>query len=114
MQFMVYLTSREGEPKAPPSPEGMIEMSRLMTETIESGMVVATGQLGKKSMRLRLSAGEVSLTDGPFIEGKELVPGFTIIRVDTKEEAIEWASKLRRCMGDGELRITQVITPSMD
>ena len=50
----------------------------------------------------------MSVSDGPFIEGKELIPGFTVIRVDTKEAAIEWATKLRKCMGDGTIRVTQL------
>ena len=58
--------------------------------------------------------GEVSVTDGPFIEGKELIPGFTVIRVDSKQEAIEWVTKLRCCMGDGELRMAQVSAPGFD
>ncbi len=56
----------------------------------------------------------MSVSDGPFIEGKELIPGFTVIRVDSKQEAIDWVAGLRRCMGDGELRMTQVFTPGMD
>ena len=51
---------------------------------------------------------------GRSSKGKELVPGFTVIRVDSKQEAIEWATKLRRCMGDGEIRIAQVMTPGFD
>ena len=99
---------------APPSPEGMAEMGKLMQESMESGMVVATGQLASTTTHVRLSDGKVSVTDGPFIEGKELVPGFTVIRVDSKQEAIEWTTKLRRCMGEGELRIAQVSVPGME
>lgn len=114
MQFMVYLAMSKDERPSPPSPEGMAEMGRLMEEAVSSGMVLATGQLGPTTTHLRLEAGEVSLSDGPFIEGKELVPGFTVIRVDSKQEAIDWATRLRRCMGDGEIRIAQVLTPGFD
>ena len=85
-----------------------------MQEGIESGTIVATGQLDDTTTYVRLSEGEVAVTDGPFIEGKELIPGFTVIRVDSKQEAIEWVTNLRRCMGDGELRMTQVSAPGMD
>lgn len=114
MQFMVYLTMNKDEKPSPPSPEGMAEMMRLMEEAVSSGMVLATGQLGGATTHLRLEGGEVSLSDGPFIEGKELIPGFTVIRVDSKQEAIDWATKLRRCMGDGEIRIAPVMTPGFD
>jgi len=109
MQFMVYLTRDVDEQPAPPSPEGMQDMMRLMQESMEAGLVVSTGQLSPTSTHLRLRGGEVSLSDGPFIEGKELVPGFTVIQVDSKQEAIDWATRLRVCMGDGEIRIVQLV-----
>ena len=114
MQFMVYLAMKGDEKPSPPSPEAMAEMGKFMEESVSAGMVLATGQLGKSTTHLRLEAGEVSLSDGPFIESKELIPGFTVIRVDSREEAIDWATRLRRCMGDGEIRIAQVMTPGFD
>jgi hypothetical protein len=114
MQFFVYFTRVEGEPMTPPSPEGMAEMGRIMAEAFESGMVVATGQLQSTVTHIRLKKGEVSVSDGPFIEGKDLIPGFTVIRVDTKQAAIDWATKLRKCMGDGTIRLTQVNTPGFE
>jgi hypothetical protein len=114
MQFFVYFTRTEGAPVSPPSPEGMAEMRRLMQEGLKSGLIASTGQLAPTTTHLRLSAGRVSVIDGPFIEGKELIPGFTVIRVDSREQAIDWVTRLRRCMGDGELRMTQVLTPGME
>jgi hypothetical protein len=108
MQYMVHFVRKEGEAMNPPSPEGMAEMGRIMEQAFKSGMIVSTGQLSSKSTHITLKGGEVSLSDGPFIEAKELVPGFTVIRVDTKEAAIAWATKLRRCMGDGTIRVTQL------
>ena len=92
----------------PPSPEGMAEMGKLMQESMRSGLIVATGQLGQSTTHVRLEDGTLSVTDGPFIEGKELIPGFTVIQVDCKQEAIEWVTKLRKCMGDGTLRMAPV------
>lgn len=111
MQFFVYFTAEEGARRTPPSPEGMAEMMKLMEEGTRSGVIVATGQLGPKTTHLKLGNGKVSITDGPFMEGKELIPGFTLIRVDSNQQAIDWVTKLRRCMGDGELRIAQVLGP---
>lgn len=114
MQFFVYFTKAEGKPMSPPSPEGMAEMGKLMKESMRSGLIVATGQLGQSTTHVRLEAGTVSVTDGPFIEGKELIPGFTIIQVDSKQDAIEWATKLRTCMGEGTLRMAPIHVGSFD
>lgn len=109
MQFMVYLTRTEGGERRPPSPEGMARMGKLMEDAFAAGIVVATGQLGPTATKVRLEGDRVTVTDGPFIEGKELIPGFTVIRVDSREQAIAWATDLRRCMGDGDIRVIQVM-----
>jgi hypothetical protein len=111
---MVYLAMKKDERPSPPSPEGMAKMGECMEESVSSGMVQATGQLGPTTIHLRLEGDEVSLSDGPFIESKEIVPGFTVIRVDSRQEAVDWATELRRCMSDGEIRIAQVMTPGFD
>ncbi len=108
MQFFVYFTTNENEPMTPSSPEGMAKMGSFMEESFKSGKIVATGQLPKKTTHIRLEDGEFSVSDGPFIEGKDLIPGFTIIDVDSKQEAIEWAKELRECMGDGVLKMAKL------
>jgi hypothetical protein len=108
MQFFVYFTRAEGEPMIPPTPAGMAQMGKLMEKSFDAGVIVATGQLPKKTTQIRLEKGEFSVSDGPFIEGKELIPGFTVINVNSREEAIAWAKELRECMGDGVLRIAQL------
>ena len=105
MQFFVYFTRQDGEPMSPPSPEGMAKMGKFMEESFKSGKIVATGQLPRQTIHVSLEQGKFSVSDGPFIEGKDLIPGFTIISVDSREEAIEWAKALRECMGDGVLKM---------
>jgi hypothetical protein len=114
MQFFVYFTRKEGESMSPPSPEGMAKMGKFMEESFKSGKIVATGQLPKNTIHITLEKGKFSVTDGPFIEGKELIPGFTIISADTKEEAIDWAKKLRECMGDGVLKMVKLSATGME
>lgn len=114
MQFFVYFTVTPGQPMKPPSPEGMAEMGKLMQESMRSGLVVSTGQLGKSTTHVTLEDGKISVTDGPFIEGKELIPGFTVIQVDSKEQAVEWVTKLRKCMGDGTLRMAPIHVGSFE
>lgn len=105
MQFFVYFTMNENEPMTPPSPEGMAKMGKFMEESFASGKIVATGRLPRTTTHVTLEQGEFSISDGPFIEGKDLIPGFTVISADSKEEAIDWAKGLRACMGDGVLRM---------
>jgi hypothetical protein len=108
MQFFLYST----EPPRQLSTEAMAELGKFMEEAGTSGVLVAGGGLPRTSTRLRLSGGKVSITDGPFIEGKEVIPGFSIIQVNSKEEALDWVTRMRRIYGDGEVRIAQMSGPS--
>ena len=108
MHFMIHFTRKEGESMSPPSPEGMAEMGALMKEGFQSGTIVSTGQLSSPSTYITVRGSDVTLSEGPFIEGKELIPGFTVIQVGSTEDAIAWATRLRRCMGDGEIRLTRL------
>jgi hypothetical protein len=108
MQFFVYFTMTEGEPMSPPSPEGMAKMGKFMEQSFDSGKIVATGRLPRQTTQVRLEKGKFSISDGPFIEGKELIPGFTVIEVDSKEQAVEWVKELRECMGDGVMKMAQL------
>lgn len=114
MQFFVYFTMTEGEPMNPPSAEGMAKMGKFMEKSFESGKIVATGKLPQQVTNVQLEKGEFSLSDGPFIEGKELIPGFTVISADSKEEAIEWVKELRECMGEGTMKMAQLVATSQD
>ena len=114
MQYFIYFTRNEDEPMSPPSLEGMAKMGKLMEESFESGKIVATGQLPREVTQVELEQGEFSISDGPFIEGKDLIPGFTVIEVDSKEEAIEWAKELRGCMGDGILKMAKLSATSQE
>ena len=99
---------------SPPSPEGMAKMGKLMEESVKSGKIVATGQLPWEVTQVELEQGEFSISDGPFIEGKDLIPGFTVIEVDSKEEAIEWAKDIRECLGDGVLKMAKLSATSQE
>ena len=69
------------------------------------------GRSKPKGTRLRLSGGKFTVTDGPFIEVKELMGGFAVIQVKSLEEAIEWSKRFRKIVGDGESEIVQVFGP---
>ena len=114
MQFFVYFTFSDQTPMSPPSPEGMAKMGKLMEKSFDEGIIVSTGQLPRETTHVKLEKGEFSITDGPFIEGKEIIPGFTVIEVESKEAALAWAKELRECMGDGVLKMAQLNAYSKD
>ena len=111
MQFLVYDPNPNPETGAPPSPELMAEMGKFIEEATKAGVVVTTGALQPKGTRLRLAGGKFTVTDGPFIEAKELTGGFAVIKVESLEEAIEWSKRFRAIVGDGESEIVQLFGP---
>jgi hypothetical protein len=108
MRFLLYETGQNAQTSAPPTPQMMEEVAKLTEETKRSGVLLATGGLGPASTRIRSSAGKLSVTDGPFTEAKELTGGFALIEVKSREEAIEWAKRFRKIVGDGESVIQEV------
>ena len=111
MQFLVYDPNFDPEKATPPSPELMEEMGKFIGEAIQSGVLVTTGALQAKGTRLRLSGGKFSVTDGPFIELKELMGGWAVLRTKSLDEAIEWSKRFRKLVGDGESEIVQIFGP---
>ena len=111
MQFLVYDTNQNPEAGATPSPELMAEMGKFIEEATKAGVVVATGALQPKGTRLQLAGGKFTVTDGPFIEVKELMGGFAVIQAKSLEEAIEWCKRFRIIVGDGESEIVRIFGP---
>jgi hypothetical protein len=111
MRFLLYTTADSAQPSAPPAPPSqqmMEELAKLTEDTTRSGVLLATGGLGQATTRVRSSAGKLSITDGPFTETKELTGGFALIEVKTREEAIEWAKRFRKIVGDGDSIVQEV------
>jgi hypothetical protein len=75
---------------------------------VKAGVMLAGEglQASSKGTRVSFSGGKRTVTDGPFAETKELVAGFWLIQVKSKEEAIEWASRVP--FEDGEIEVRQV------
>jgi hypothetical protein len=112
MQYLVYDPNWNPEAQqAPPSPELMAEMGKFIQEATQAGKVVTTGALPPKGTRLKLSGRKFAVTDGPFIELKELTGGFAVIQADSLEEAIEWCKRFRMIVGDGESEIVRIFGP---
>jgi hypothetical protein len=111
MQFLVYDPNPVSQDAPEPSPEMMAEMGQFVAEAMQSGVVVATGAAAEKGTRLKYSGGKFTVTDGPFIEAKELMLGFAVINVKSLEEAIEWSKRFRQIVGEGESEIVQIYGP---
>jgi hypothetical protein len=95
-----------------PSEELLAAMGKYNEELARAGVLLAADGLqpSSKGARVRWSGGKTTVTDGPFTEAKELVAGYWLIQVKSKEEAIEW---VKRCPaptggGEGEIEIRQV------
>jgi len=106
--FCVYKPSKpEG---TPPTQQEMAEMGTLIAESMQSGVLLsAEGCLPSvNGARVRLSGGTITVTDGPFVESKELIGGFALIQAGSKQEAIDFIKRFLKIAGDGESEIRQV------
>jgi hypothetical protein len=111
MKFLsVYKTV---ERTAPPSPEEMATMGRLVEEGMRAGYLLAVEGCLPAAMgaRVRRANGGMTVTDGPFAESKEVIGGLAILRADSKEQAIEYARQFLAVAGDGECELRQLFEP---
>jgi hypothetical protein len=101
------------EANVTPDPKLFEAMGAYMGEMAKAGVLLAGEGLRDSSYGARVSFrdGVPTVVDGPFAETKELVAGFNIIEVKSKEEAIEWVKRWPRLDGDVELEIRQVHEP---
>lgn len=108
MQVMILAkTSPEFESRsAEPNPDGMAEITRFHEELAAAGILLAAGRLlpSSQGARVRFKGASRHVTDGPFLEAKELVGGYWIWQVGSFDEAIEWLKRAPFEGGDFELR----------
>jgi hypothetical protein len=112
MRFLsIYTTA---ETNMPPRPEYIARMEKLIDDMTKAGTLIATEGCLPSALgaRVRLSRGKVTVTDGPFVETKEVVGGFAILEARSRAEAIEMARTFLDVAGDGECEIRQIYTPS--
>jgi hypothetical protein len=96
MRFMlISYATKDWEAGATPDPRLLAVMPRLWEKMPEGGTLIGTGGLAPSSMgaKVRVSGGKVSVTDGPFAETKEIVGGYAIVDVSSKEDAITIAKE---------------------
>jgi hypothetical protein len=116
MKFMVIVKATpETEAGVPPSLELLTEMGKYNEELVNAGVMVAGEGLqpSSKGARVRFSGTKRTVIDGPFTETKELIAGFWILQVKSKEEVIEWVKRCPNPTGaESEIEIRQVYDAS--
>ncbi len=113
MRFMVLVkANKDSEAGVLPSQELLTEMGRFNEELVKAGVLLAAEGLhpSSKGARVRFSGGKRTVIDGPFTEAKELIAGFWLWQVKSKEEAIEWLK--RAPFDETEVEIRQVFEPA--
>jgi hypothetical protein len=112
MRFMVIVkATQDSEAGVLPSEKLLTDMGQYNEELAKAGILLAGDGLqpSSKGARVRFSGPRRTVVDGPFAETKELVAGFWIWRVKSKEEAIEWVKRCPNPMpGDSEIEIRQL------
>jgi hypothetical protein len=98
------------ERATPPTQAEMAAMGKMIEEGMKAGWLLATeGCMPTKfGARVRRSSSKITVTDGPFAEATEVVGGFAIFKVNSKEEAIELARQFLKAVGDGECELRQI------
>jgi hypothetical protein len=94
----------------PPDEQLYAEMGRFVEELARAGVLLATGGLDRGT-HVAASGGNITLTDGPFTESKEVIVSFALLEVRSKDEALELARRFWKMIGDGEGDIRQVFGP---
>jgi hypothetical protein len=108
MRFMIIRKAdRETEAGVMPPEELIAAMQKYNEELVKAGVMIAADGLqpSSKGARVKFSGGKPTVIDGPFSETKELVAGYSILQVNSKEEAIEWVRKWPKLDGHGEVEI---------
>jgi hypothetical protein len=117
MRFMMMV--KHAENSGPPPKELMDAIAKLSEEAAKSGTMIASGGLAPTAMstRVRVSGGEVTKIDGPFTEAKEVVGGYAVFELKSKEEAFEGALRFMELHKkhwpgwEGETEIRQIFGP---
>ncbi|HYL05439.1 MAG TPA: YciI family protein, partial [Thermoanaerobaculia bacterium] len=113
MRFMVLVkANKDSEAGVMPSTELLAAMGKYNEELVKAGVMLAGEGLqpSSKGARVKFSGDKRIVTDGPFTETKELIAGFWLFEVKSKEEAIEWVKRSPNPFpgGESEIEIRQV------
>jgi hypothetical protein len=118
---MRFMTLVRGPENVGPPPPGLLEaINKLGEEAVAAGVMVETGGLAPTAMgaaKIRYSKGKISVTDGPFSETKELIGGYAVYDVESREEALKWTVRFMELHKEhwpdweGETELRQIFGP---
>src|SRR5437867_12727062 len=112
MRFMILVkATKDSEAGARPPEELFAAMADYHEQLVKAGVLLdASGrQPSSKGWRIKYSGGKRTVIDGPFTEAKELVAGYTLIQVKSREEALEWTRRFPNpALQDGEIEVRQL------
>jgi hypothetical protein len=121
MRFMMLVKATpDSEAGLPPDPRLMEAVAKLSEEAAQNGTMIAGGGLvpSKAGARIRIGGGKTKVIDGPFAEAKELVGGFAIFELPSREAAVESGRRFMQLHADilgpayeAELEIRQIFGP---
>jgi hypothetical protein len=111
--MLMHYANEETEAGVPPSEELIQKMGKLMSEIGNEGILLAGEGVhaSRKGARLIYRGGHKNVVDGPFAEAKELIAGFVLIDVPTKQDAINFADRFAEVVGDVQIDVRQVVEP---
>jgi hypothetical protein len=112
--MIIIKATKDSEAGVLPSQELLTEMGKFNEELVKAGVLLAGEglQASSKGARVKFSGEKRTVIDGPFAESKELIAGFWLWQVRSKEEAIEWVKRCPNPTGaEGEVEIRQVFEP---
>lgn len=104
MRFMMIVkATKESESGVMPSQEMLATMGKYNEELMKAGVLIDLSGLKptSKGFRIKYSGGKKTVIDGPFSETKELIAGYWVIQVKSREEALEWAKRVPNPAGEG-------------
>jgi hypothetical protein len=113
MRFMVIVKANEkSENGQMPNEQELVAMGKLNEKMIKAGVMIGGEGLhpSSRGMRVQFDGGKRTVTDGPFAETKELVGGYWILQVKSKEEVLEWVKQIPFTHGE-EVEIRKVFEP---
>ena len=105
MRFMIIVKATKDSEAGVMPQEGLIAaMAKYHEELVKAGALLdASGlQPSSKGWRIKYSGDKCTVVDGPFVESKELIAGYTLIQAKSRQEAIEWTKRFPNPAGDGK------------
>ena len=121
MRYLSFIRHSEKYRQTRPPPALMDAMGRFVEKSLKEGVLVDTGGLlpSKDGVRVRLAGGNITVTDGPFVESKEIIGGWAILQTESKVDAIRVATEFMELHRkhwpefEGESEVRPMFDPGM-